>query len=650
MMLIGRIPKKFFRSPYLASLFIGTLVFFSLIFLRRTGGLEAMELGAYDWYITLRPEMPGPDPRIALITVSEEDIRTLNQWPLTDSTLAQVLGILARYQPRAIGLDIFRDIPVPPGRQELNAILKDNEAIVAVSKFGEGGVPPPPALKDTEQVGFNDILVDPDGTVRRAILFLDDGKTVFTSFALRLATSYLGAEGIFPRPDPAHPSRIRLGKTAIPPFEPNDGGYVRADARGYQFLLNFRNQDRPFKSYSLADLLSEKIPEREIRDRIVIIGVIAESVKDFFVTPVSRGQRQGSQMAGVELHGLITSQLLGFALGGQSPLATFTENEEALWVFCWAILGSFLGLRGRSPWRFSLWGLGGLLVLGLAAYVAFIGDWWIPLVPAGGAWIASASVVTAYMSNRERRERALLMNLFSRNVSKEVAETLWKERDQFSEGGRPRPQKVVVTALFSDLKGFTSVSEKMDPQELIAWLNTYMESMTKLVMAHGGIVDDYAGDGLKADFGVPVARTEEAGIRQDAVNAVHCALAMEKELLRLNVLWEEKGLPAVGMRIGIFTGPAVAGLLGGSERMKYTTIGDAINTASRLESYDKELAKDAACRILIGESTWRYVAPLFFTERVGEATLKGKADRVGIYRVVGRKGNGPDIKEGEESA
>lgn len=253
------------------------------------------------------------------------------------------------------------------------------------------------------------------------------------------------------------------------------------------------------------------------------------------------------------------------------------------------------------------------------------------------ACLASASVTTAYVSSRERRERALLMQLFSKHVSKEVAETLWQQRDQFLDGGRPRSQKVTVTCLFSDLKGFTTLSEKMDPKELIDWLNTYMESMAQLVMAYSGIVDDYAGDGLKADFGIPVPRTKDEEIQQDAIRAVRCALAMEKELDRLNALWRKDNLLPVGMRIGIFTGPAVVGLLGGSERMKYTTIGDTINTASRLESYDKDLARDAVCRILIGESTWRHVVDHFITEKVGEASLKGKFEKVAVYRVLGSK-------------
>jgi adenylate cyclase len=170
---------------------------------------------------------------------------------------------------------------------------------------------------------------------------------------------------------------------------------------------------------------------------------------------------------------------------------------------------------------------------------------------------------------------------------------------------------------------------------LIDWLNTYMESMAGLIMKHDGVVDDYAGDGIKANFGVPLPRKNNEEIRVDAVNAVACALAMEKEMSRLNSIWCEKGLPAMGTRIGIFTGPVVAGLLGNSQRLKYTTIGDTVNTASRLESFDKEIGKDAPCRILIGNTTLQFLGDSFLTERIGEVSLKGKDEKVSIHRVLG---------------
>jgi adenylate cyclase len=212
---------------------------------------------------------------------------------------------------------------------------------------------------------------------------------------------------------------------------------------------------------------------------------------------------------------------------------------------------------------------------------------------------------------------------------------IWQQREHFLDNGRPRSQNMTVTVLFSDLRGFTSMSEQMAPQDLMDWLNTYMESMAGLIMTYGGVVDSYAGDGIKADFGVPVPRNNADEIRRDATNAVDCALAMEQEMHRLNTLWGGKGLQAMGIRVGIFTGPVVGGLLGSSQRLKYTTIGDTVNIASRLESFDKEMGKDLVCRILIGESTYQCLDTSYATERIGEVILKGKDEKLTIHRVLG---------------
>ena len=174
-------------------------------------------------------------------------------------------------------------------------------------------------------------------------------------------------------------------------------------------------------------------------------------------------------------------------------------------------------------------------------------------------------------------------------MAPEVAEVLWQQREQFLDGGRPRSQKQIVTVMFTDLQGFTSVSEQLDPQVLMDWLNTYMDAIARTVMDHGGVVDDYFGDGVKVNFGVPVPRTSEEEIRQDALHAVRCALALEREMARINENMKARGLPNLRMRVGIYTGPVVAGTLGSAERMKYTTLGDTVNTAARLESYDKDL-------------------------------------------------------------
>jgi class 3 adenylate cyclase len=251
----------------------------------------------------------------------------------------------------------------------------------------------------------------------------------------------------------------------------------------------------------------------------------------------------------------------------------------------------------------------------------------------------STMTSTAIEQFREKGQKAVLMQLFSKHVSPQVAESLWEQREQFLEGGRPKSQSMVITAMFTDLQGFSTTSEKQSPEVLMGWLNTYLDMMTTTVMEHGGVVDDFFGDGVKINFGVPIPREREEQIRQDAVNAVCCALAMEQKIIALNERMSAQGQQPLRMRIGIHTGPVVAGSLGSADRMKYTTIGDTVNTAARLESFDKDLViprlAGMPCRILVGESTLRLVEGKFNVEKVGELSLKGKDQKISAYCVLG---------------
>jgi adenylate cyclase len=244
------------------------------------------------------------------------------------------------------------------------------------------------------------------------------------------------------------------------------------------------------------------------------------------------------------------------------------------------------------------------------------------------------------MSYKEKVERSFLMQLFSKHVSKDVAEAIWQQRDTIMDNGKPLSQKLVATVLFTDLKGFTTISEKLEPQGLMDWLNEYMEAMSLIVISHGGVINKYIGDAIMGIFGVPFARASASAIGKDAINAVDCALAMGKELERLNELWSVRNLPTTKMRIGIFTGTLVAGCIGSSERMEYTVIGDAVNVSSRLESYqgdngDPE-ADRRAYRILIGEETFKHLGGNYNTQEIGEVSLKGKDKKITVYSVAGR--------------
>jgi adenylate cyclase len=222
-------------------------------------------------------------------------------------------------------------------------------------------------------------------------------------------------------------------------------------------------------------------------------------------------------------------------------------------------------------------------------------------------------------------------------VSREVAEVICQSREQYLRKGRLLSQRLSATVMFTDLQNFTTVSENMEPQALMEWLNEYMERMVKIVQSHQGQVNKFIGDAVMALFGVPVPRQSEAEIALDAANAVNCALAMRGELEHLREKWAEQGMPLIRMRVGIFTGTVVAGSLGGVERQEYTVIGDTVNTASRLESFDKSIDANQICRILIGQPTLDYLGDQFVTEKVGEVHLKGKAAPVMIYRVIGRR-------------
>jgi adenylate cyclase len=634
---------KFIRKPYAVVLIVSLFVFLTVLGLRYGGRLEFLELSAYDLLIRMRPNIPDEGRRVTIIEISEEDIQALGSWPLTDSMLAKVLGLLLADNPRAVGVDIFRDIPVPPGREELEKVFLDNPHLIGIMTIGANGIGPLPAIRGTDQSAFGDILVDPGGTVRRGLFFLDDGQSVYTSFALTLAMLFLQDEGIVPQADPENPEHILLNRTSIPPLEVNDGGYSGADVRGYQFLIDYRGPGNSFRTYQLADLLAGKVPSEAVSDRIILVGVRAHSVHDSFYTPLSRGHTESQQMPGIFLHANILDQILRFALDDEKPISTMQEPYRGAWILFWSLLGGVAVYRVRSASRFALIAATGLSILFLTAYLSLLSNHWLPSIPPALAFLATASMVTAYLTGQEKKTRALLMQIFSSHVSNEIAEMIWEQREQFMENGRPRSQEMTVTILFSDLKGFTSQSEKMRPQELIDWLNRYMEVMAGVIMAHGGVIDNFIGDAIKADFGVPLARMHEEEVENDAINAVQCALAMERELHRLNEKWKENGIPSMGMRIGIHTGPVVAGLLGSSKRLKYTTLGDTVNTASRLESLDKCIGKELSCRILISEDTKKHLGSLYCTERVGEMHLKGKEKQIAVHRIVGM--TAPLLKE-----
>jgi adenylate cyclase len=616
--------------------------------LNGAGLLQKMELAVYDGYFKLSAPSPPAEPRVALVTVTDDDINRLGQWPLTDETLATILEAIRAQSPSAIGIDLYRDLPVPPGSERVESLYANADELFAVFKFGDDRSPAvaqPPALVGTGRTGFADMMLDPGGVVRRGLLFLDDGTDFATSLALQLALRYLQPLGIGLQPDTDNPDHLRLGAATLPPLESDDGGYVGADASGYQYLLDYAPGLEGLPAITVQQLLEEPARAAVLRDTVVLFGVAADSVKDHFLTPFSGSHDETAAIPGVFLHAQMVDQLLRLALGEARPTAFLPQTWEHAWVLLWSLLGVAVAWQVRSLLRFATIATVATLVLLGVTFGAFVNGWWLPLVPAALAWLLSATLVTALLSGFVLTERREMMDLFAKHVSPDVARELWRHREEFYSDGRLETRMLTVTVLFSDLANFTPVAEALEPPALMDWLNEYMETMAGLVMDFGGVVDDYYGDAIKANFGVPLPRTSDEEIAEDARRAVDCALAMAGALQRLNAERSREGTPPVRMRLGIATGPVVAGCLGSAKRMKYTTIGDVVNTAARLESYGKEIGSPGDtpedAKILVAGETVERLGDAYEAEAVGQLSLKGKSKAVTAYRVRPRPAAGP---------
>ncbi|NEP44990.1 MAG: CHASE2 domain-containing protein, partial [Okeania sp. SIO2H7] len=359
----------------------------------------------------------------------------------------------------------------------------------------------------------------------------------------------------------------------------------------------------------------------------------AYSLPDLFNTPYSTGHlARGHGTPGVEVHANLASQIISAALDGRPLIQSWSERTEWLWIFGWSVAGTILAWFWPSPpWtacRVTI----AIVVIHATGYIALIKGWWLPVIPAALGLTGSAVAVTGYLVHKERQGRQTVMDIFGRHVTPKIAQTICQMRDDILEEGELLGQEMTATVLFTDLKGFTTLAEGMEPKTLMSFLNEYMQAMAKVVLDNDGIIDKFIGDAVMAAFGVPIPAADEKAIATDAEAAVKCAIEMAVKLKSLNEDWAKQGKPTLSMRVGIATGQLVAGCLGGAMRQDYTIIGDTVNVAARLESYDKSL-DGGICRILISEETWRYVEGKFAAEAIGSVVLKGRLQAIQIYLV-----------------
>ncbi|PMB42213.1 diguanylate cyclase [Fischerella thermalis CCMEE 5330] len=423
--------KRFVRLIYLLKKFLcrGKREFFTassvaicILLLRFFGLLQSLEWAALDQFFQLRP-IEAPEESITIVAIDEASLREIGSWPIPDGVIAEVLQKLHLQQPRAIGLDIYRDLKVEPGHTNLLNTYKSIPNLIGIellSNNQNNSVAPPPELSKLKRVGFNNVLLDADGKVRRSLLYWHLEDQAHESFALKLAKLYLQAEGIRAKKAAQNPKNLQLGKAVFHRFQPHDGGYVGVDNKGYQILSNFpklacRNSLPDicaFRRVSMRDVLSDQVPRQWIHDRIVLIGSTALSLQDLVLIPYSsRLMGTAKPVAGVELQAYFISEFIRAAQQGRPLLKVWADLVEGLWICVWAYVGAATRWRVRRLNRSILSILLFCLVLLGSCYIAFLFGWWIPIMPALLSFSISAIVITsqiAHMQEELKRSKEFL--------------------------------------------------------------------------------------------------------------------------------------------------------------------------------------------------------------------------------------------------
>ncbi len=403
-----RLSPKHWHNPrrqcsWQMTIALSSAVTIGLLGLAQFGLFQPLELEAFDLFTRLTTQRSqrlanaAPSP-VVIVAITEEDIQRQKQWPLSDQIFAQVLAQLQQYNPRVIGLDIYRDVPHEPGTEALAVQLQQSN-VVTITKLDEIGaveVPSPLQVPDS-RVGFNDFVIDPDGVVRRNFMFAVVGDRQLYSFSLRLVEKFLAAQGLSITPER---EALQVGNTRFQRIEANAGGYQTIDATGYQTLVRYFAPTQTARQLSLTDVLSGNFDPRWIEDKIVLIGTTAPSQKDLFYTPFSYVAEDKLLMSGVALHAQMTRQMLSAALDQRALLGVWPQWGEFIWVYLWGLGGGCLACRLSRLRIVMIFATGGLVGLWAITWLLFTQAIWVPWVLPMATFSLTGARLRAYKEFR----------------------------------------------------------------------------------------------------------------------------------------------------------------------------------------------------------------------------------------------------------
>lgn len=550
-----------------------------------------------------------PSGNVVIVAIDDDSFNWNNlQWPWPRAYLAEIVDWLNQAGARVIGLDIllFEPDSDPLGDQALADVLAESENVVLlVQKYKDKDLAyetlrhPLAIYNDvTDSVGIPKIRRDEDAIVRGVEAFQTWENEYFYNWCFELARLYLGV------PAPTNPSSTELtfNNKTVPLSQ-------------QKLLVNYAGPAQTYPTYSAAYVPLGDYPAEYFKDKIVLIGATTETLQDIYPTPYS----SVTLTPGVEIIANAIDTIIT-----ESYLHILPPWSEIILIIFAAILAWFIAKHPRPTIALVL--LLGSLTLYFVFYAIILSqyNWIIPLI--GPELMLFLGVILPSLEQTVIQELAKrrIFNLFGRFISPKMVEQLIETQDINSLNKRAN-----LTILFSDIRGFTSLSEKLNPEEVVAVLNPYLAAMTDIIHKYGGTVDKYEGDAVVAFFGEPIPHPDHA------LRASRASLEMLVVLDELNAQWKAEGKLEDPMRIGVGlnTGDVFVGLLGSEQRVNYTIIGDNANLAARLQDQTKVYGFP----ILISESTHKDIKDELETEFVDSASLKGKSELVNIYKLVGEK-------------